>query len=103
MPSRRQRRGAAKRITLRWLDLANGRAEIREQARAIARRGTASDLDNPQMRQRAHHASSCPITSASGADPFLVAGHETLMGFRCKWNFVPLYGIREKRAAPALL
>jgi hypothetical protein len=55
------------------------------------------------MRQRAHHASSCPVAGASGAGPFLVAGHETLMRFRCKWNFVPHYGIREKRAAPAVL
>ena len=96
---RRQRRGAAKRVALRRLDLLNGRAEIGEQARAIARRGAAPDLDNPQMRQRAHHASSWPMTSAGGAGPFLVAGHETLLGFRCKWNFVPRCGIREKRAS----
>ena len=35
------------------------------------------------------------ITCASGAGPFLVAEHETLLRFRCKRNFVPLYGIRE--------
>ena len=39
VPFRRQRRGAAKRVALRRLDLLNGRAEIGEQARAIARRG----------------------------------------------------------------
>ena len=44
----------------RRFDFLHGRAEIGEQARAIARRGRASDLDNPQMRQRAHHASPWP-------------------------------------------
>ena len=45
---------------VRRLDFLNGRAEIGEQARAIARRSRAPDLDNPQMRQRAHHASPWP-------------------------------------------
>jgi hypothetical protein len=53
-----QWRGAAKRIALRRLDLLNGRTEIREQPRAIARRRSTSDFDNPKMRQRLHHASS---------------------------------------------
>jgi hypothetical protein len=63
MSCRRQRRGVAKRIALRRLDLVNGGAEISQQTRAIARCSTASDLDNPQMRQRAHRFL-MPITSA---------------------------------------
>src|SRR4051812_892591 len=55
---RRQRRRATQRIA-RWrLDFPYSRAEIGEQARAVTGCGGASDLDNPQMRQRAHHASS---------------------------------------------
>ena len=57
---RRQRRGAAKRITLRRFDLLNGRPEVREQPGAVARRRSTSDLDNYKMRQRLHHASSLP-------------------------------------------
>ncbi len=50
LPFRRQWRGAADWITARWFDFLNGRAEIGEQAGAIAGRGGAPDLDNPQMR-----------------------------------------------------
>ena len=57
---RRQWRGAAKRVTLRRFDLLNGRTEVREQPGAVARRRSTSDLDNSQMRQRLHHASSLP-------------------------------------------
>ncbi len=48
----------AKRIARGRFDLLHVGAEIGEQPRAIARRRRASDLDNPQMRQRAHQASS---------------------------------------------
>jgi hypothetical protein len=39
------------------------------------------------------------MTSVTQPVPFLVAEHETLLGFGCKRNFVPQYGIREKRSA----
>ncbi len=58
--SRRQRRGAAKRIAVRRLDFPDGGAEIGEQTGAVACRCAAPDLDNSQMRQRAHHAPSWP-------------------------------------------
>jgi len=67
VPSRRQRRGAAKRVALRRFDFLNGSAEIDEQTGAIARRGAAPDLDNPQMRQRAHHAPSWPHDQRNAA------------------------------------
>src|SRR6476619_7592151 len=60
VPFRRQRRSATQRIARRRFDFLNGCAEIGEQAGTIARRGRASDLDNPQMRQRAHHVSPWP-------------------------------------------
>ena len=47
------------RATTRAFDLDHLGAEIGKQPRAIAGRSCAPDLDNPQMRQRAHHASSC--------------------------------------------
>ena len=53
-------RGAAKRIALEWLDLPDRRTEVREQAGAVTRRCRTSDLDNVQMRQRPHSASSLP-------------------------------------------
>src|SRR6267142_329649 len=67
VPSRRQRRGAAKRVALRRFDFLSGSAEIGEQTCAIARRGAAPDLDNPQMRQRAHHAPSWPHDQRNAA------------------------------------
>jgi hypothetical protein len=33
----------------------------------------------------------------------VVAGHETLPGSRCKWNFVPCYGIANQRVVSAFL
>ncbi len=59
-PLRRQRCGAAQRIACGGFDFLDGCTEIGEQARAIARRGRAPDLDNAQMRQRAHHVSPWP-------------------------------------------
>ena len=43
---RRQRRRAAQRITVGRLDFQDGRAEIGEQTRAVARRSGAPDLDD---------------------------------------------------------
>ena len=60
VPFRRQRRGLSQRIAGRRLDFLYARTKIGEQAGAIARRGRAPDLDNPQMRQRAHQASPWP-------------------------------------------
>ena len=58
-------------------------------------RGGAPDFDNPQMRQRAHRDSSCPLPAHDGRRlRFLLWAHETLLGYRCKRNFVPRYGIR---------
>ncbi len=54
LPFRRQRRGPAKRIACGWFYLLNARAEIGKQPRAVTRRSRTPDLDNPQMRQRAH-------------------------------------------------
>jgi hypothetical protein len=48
----------AKGITRRRFDLLNRRAEVRKQTCTVARRRSASDFDNSQMRQRLHHASS---------------------------------------------
>jgi hypothetical protein len=39
------------------------------------------------------------MTSATRPVQFLVGGHETLLRFGCKRNFVPHYGIRESNEA----
>src|SRR4029077_18568772 len=58
-PFRRQRRGAAQRVACGAFDFLYGCAEMCEHTSEIARPSRAPDLDNPQMRQRAHHVSPC--------------------------------------------
>jgi hypothetical protein len=55
---------------------------LRIERIAVARRCGASDLDNSQMRQRPHHASSLPNDQRElRLVQLLVAEHETSVGF----------------------
>jgi hypothetical protein len=58
---------------------------------AVACRSGTSDLDNSHVRQRPHHASSLPMTSAIQrlVSASLVAEHETSVSYDASRNFAP--------------